>query len=110
MIQADFWQDVPPMNVGAYIDAITLDSEIAASPQARDCEVQLLAELALVGTGMEQPEAQREASQSRVQVRRNVLGEWSDDHSPFTDDEIKTLRQQAWRVVEAMRLNKTANS
>ncbi len=110
MIQSDFWQDVPPMNMGAYIEAITLDSEIAADPRARDCEVQLLAELALVGTGMEQPEAQREASQSRVQVRRNVLGEWSDDHGPFTDDEIKTLRQQAWGVIEAMRPHRESNA
>ena len=110
MIQAGFWQSVPPMNMGEYIKAITLDSTIAADPQARDCEVQLLAELALVGTGMDQQEAQQAASRSRVHIRRNVLGEWSDDQGPFTDNEISTLRKSAWRVIEAIKPSNAANS
>ena len=110
MIHSDFWQSVPPMNMGAYIEAITPDSEIAVDSRARDCEAQLLAELALVGAGMEQSEAQREATQSRVQIRRNVLGQWSDDHGPFTDDEISALRQQAWHVVEAIRPNNSSDA
>lgn len=110
MIRSDFWQNVPPMNMAAYVEAITLDSDIASDPRARDCEAQLLAELALLGTGMSQQDAQHEASQSRVHTRRNVLGQWSDDEAPFTDHEIKELRQLAWNAIEAIRPDDTATS
>ncbi|WP_420621724.1 hypothetical protein [Candidatus Poriferisodalis sp.] len=88
MIGHDFWCDVPPLDADAYLTHITLDSVVSESTSARDCEVELLCLWLKMATGYN-------PFPSRLNARRNVLGDWSDDNGPFTDAEVNRFRETA---------------
>ncbi len=75
---------------GAYADAVRLNSPIASTERGRDIEMQALFTLYLAVSGGDGTEA----VQSRLNTRRKFLGQWSDDSTPFTDDEIREARSQ----------------
>ncbi|MXX99408.1 MAG: hypothetical protein F4Y67_01125 [Chloroflexi bacterium] len=97
----EYWSSVPPLVMGEYIEIIEANSPVAESVSGRDCEVQALCELVLVGTGAGF-ERLKEASISRVNTRRNFFGEWTNDNGPFTEEEVLRLREQVkpWRFKE----------
>ena len=88
MIGHDFWRDVPPLDAEAYMTHITEDSAVPESPSARDCEVELLCRWLKMATGYN-------PFPNRLDARRNVLGDWSDDSGPFTDVEVMQFREKA---------------
>lgn len=81
------------MDILAYAEGVGAESPVATSIVGRDCEIQALCELYLVGTG-EGSELLAEVAQSRVNTRRKFLGEWTDDGGPFSETEVLQLRQQ----------------
>ena len=97
MLDTTFWENVPPMEFGEYIENVTLGSAVGETPAARDTEAQVLAEVILSGIyGISLEEAiERRAAMSRVKLRRDLLGEWTNDDGSFTVDEITKLRKTA---------------
>ena len=93
MISERFWDDVPPLDLLVYVEGVEADSPVATSIVGRDCEIQALSQLCLIGTAAES-ELRAEATQSRVNTRRKFFGEWTDDDGPFSEAEVLQLRQQ----------------
>ena len=85
--QDRFWQT--PRDLSDYIAQVSADSPIPSTTRGRDCEMQALA---LLYCDMRDVDP-KEATKSRVNIRRKFLGEWSDDQGPFTDDEVQQLRK-----------------
>ena len=77
---------------GQYVEAICVDSPVPSSTKGRDREMQMLFLVYLVARGTDQDEAVAEAMQSRVNTRQKFLGRWSNDGSPFTEDEVREAR------------------
>ena len=93
MISESFWESVPPLDIVDYVKNVKADSPVARSVKGRDCEIQALSELWLLLSGAEL-ERFEEVGKSRATTRQKFFGEWSDDNSPFTEEEVATLRSQ----------------
>ena len=91
-----FWAGVPPLDAHYYLDHIEASDPVADSGKARDAEAEVLA--AIIYPALERP-----FTRSKLDVRHNLLGQWTDDgHSPFSATEILELRKTALRLVEAV--------
>ena len=85
------------VGLGEYAETLGSDSPIASTARGRDIEMQALFTLYLIGTGGDDAEA----IQSRVNTRRKFLGQWTDDSSPFTADEVQQARSVHLRAMGA---------
>ena len=88
-LPASFWDNVPPIDIRAYLKDIDEDSPVGATEAARDCEVQALCQLRF---HMEGQEFVDDLIQSRVNIRQKIFGEWTDDDSSFSEEEVLKLR------------------
>ena len=96
MINEEFWKGVPPLDIHEYIDRIEIDSAISTDAKARDAEAQVLVVLNPVYEG-------KSEVMSRVDVRRKLLGQWTNDGStPFSADEIKQLRRHVVPILRGL--------
>ena len=87
-----YWETVPPLDAHYYLDNIEERDPIGVSPRARDAEAELLAAIIYPAVG-------KQFARNRVDVRRDLLGQWSSDsHTSFSEDEIKELRRAAFHV------------
>ena len=89
MLATSFWNDVPPLDMVAYVEGISEDSPVGPTPAARDCEVQALCHLHFVSEG---PEFMRDLLKTPANIRQKVFGEWTDDNSSFSEEEVLKLR------------------
>ena len=87
-----------------YVVGIRVDSPVSDTDAGRDREVQALCLRFCRISGTDE----QEALESRVNTRRNFLGQWSDDNGPFTEAEVLDLRRQVLglRPREVTRLKK----
>ena len=99
MLSASFWDKVPPLDIISYVEDIDEESPVGATASARDCEVQALCLLYFSSKG---PEFMKELFESPVNIRRKVFGEWTDDDSSFSEDEVLKLRSgvKPWSFTE----------
>ena len=91
MLPASFWDKVPPLDIKAYLEDIDEDSPVGATAVARDCEVQALCRLYF-----------EQDFESPVDVRRRVFGEWTDNNSSLSEEEVLKLRSEVkpWTLTE----------
>ena len=97
MLSKTFWEQVPPLDVHDYIDSITIDSPMG-NESARDTEME-----ALVGLLCVLKDFDHKQFKTRVSVRRNLLGQWSDDnHSSFSAEEVMDLRRVVVPLLQSL--------
>jgi exopolysaccharide biosynthesis protein len=76
------------------LDSLDPEGPVPDSVQERDGEMRVLFFLYLVARGVDRDQAMESAMESRVATRRNFMGQWTDDDSPFTEEEMREMRRQ----------------
>ena len=100
----DFAEVLPRLEAGEvvapieYAKSVRVDSPVASSVRGRDIEMQLLFTCYLVARRSGEQRIQEEVSESRVRIRRNFTGEWTDDNTAFREDEIRGMRASMARM------------
>ncbi len=93
-LTSDFWVAVPPLDAHEYVDNVEADDPVGESPESRDAEAEICTKIISIGVGM------YPAPSRGVEVRRNLLGQWSDDNTTsFSTDEVLKLRQTALSLI-----------
>ena len=88
--QDRFWASVDKDTfIQDYVDQFSPDNPIPSLIRNRDREMMVLAALYCSIAKLDPSEA----SKSRVNTRRKFLGEWSDDNGPFTEDDVRKMRE-----------------
>lgn len=88
---------MPPFDLHEYIDLITVDSA-TGDEEARDAEMEALAKWCCAKKQLDP-----KLFQTRLSVRRNLLGHWSDDnHSSFSLERVIQLRKAVVPLIKAL--------